>query len=139
MKKGIFYLLTFILLTNLLSFALTPSLVRADVESDIRDQLQPIEDVYGQENPSDTTLAETIAKIIKIVLGFLGVIFIVLIIYAGFSWMTSAGNEEKISKAKKTMAAAVVGVAIIIAAYAITFFVIDKLLEASGVSSHGLD
>ena len=46
-------------------------------------------------------------------------------------WMTSAGNEEKIATAKKTMTAAIIGVAIVLAAYAITFFVMDQLLVAT--------
>lgn len=81
-------------------------------------------------NP-DVGVAGIISYIVKVLLSFLGVIFVVLIIYAGFLWLTSAGNEDKISKAKKIMTAAVIGLAIILAAYTITYFVIDKLLEAT--------
>ncbi|MCL5794897.1 MAG: pilin [Patescibacteria group bacterium] len=104
----------------------------ADVNSDIHDQLDPIQDVYGNSDVNSGTLSETVAKIIKIVLGFLGVIFIVLIIYAGFLWMTSAGNEEKIKTAKKIITAAIIGTAIILCAYAVTVFVIDNLISATG-------
>jgi len=79
----------------------------------------------------DVSLPEVISLIIKVLLSFLGVIFVILIIYAGFLWLTSAGSEDKISKAKKIMTAAVIGLAIVLAAYTITFFVIDKLLEAT--------
>jgi len=139
MKKNLLTFLSFVLLANLLTFALSPTAALGQVENDILDQLQPVQDVYGQDDVSDTTFAQTVAEIIKVVLGFLGVIFIVLIIYAGFLWMTSAGNEEKVTKAKQIMVAAVIGTAIVLAAYALTFFVIDKLLEATGVSSTGLD
>ena len=80
---------------------------------------------------ANLTLGQFVAAVIKVMLGFLGVIFIVLIIYSGITWMTSAGNEEKIGTAKKTMIAATIGLAIVLSAYAITFFIIDKLLEAT--------
>ncbi len=86
----------------------------------------------------DISIPEIVSIIIKLVLGFLGVIFVVLIIYSGFNWMTSAGNEEKISTAKKTMVAAIIGLTIILAAYAITYFVLDVVIEATQ-GGHGLD
>jgi len=103
-----------------------------DVEDDIRDQLKPIEDVYNPKGDvTPASFSKTIAELIKVALQFLGIIFLVLILYAGFLWLTSAGSEDKISKAKKIMTAAVIGLAIVLAAYTITYFVIDKLLEAT--------
>ena len=126
---------------RLFSFVLTPAVIQASVQQDIENQLEPVEEVYGYDESAidETTFARTIAQIIEVVLGFLGVIFIVLIVYAGFLWMTSAGNEEKIATAKKIMISAVIGTAIVLAAYAITYFVVDKLLEATGVNNTGLD
>jgi len=131
MKRNIFTLLGLVVVINLLSFALTPAVVAEEVGSLINEQLEPVQEIYGDSDVSETTFATAIAEIIKIVLSFLGVIFIVLIVYAGFLWMTSAGNEEKVKKAKDIMVAAVIGVAIVLLAYAITYFVIDKLLEAT--------
>ena len=132
MKRNLFTIFGLIVLANILSFALTPALVQADLKSDIDQELAPIQTIYGQGQVDRGTLSATIAEVIKIVLSFLGVIFIILIIYAGFMWMTSAGNEEKITKAKKTMVAAVIGVAIILLAYAITTFVMESLMSATG-------
>lgn len=137
MKKSFSATLSLILVVNLASLALTPSLVGAtgdDVGDLINEQLEPVGDVYGNPDVSPTTLSESIAKIISVVLGFLGVIFIVLIIYAGFVWMTAAGNEEKISTAKKTMIAAIIGAAIVLLSYAITAFVITNLIKATTAS-----
>ncbi|HEX9679216.1 MAG TPA: hypothetical protein VGA08_01200, partial [Candidatus Saccharimonadales bacterium] len=100
-----------------------------EIESEIDTQLQPIEKVFG--GASETSLAETIAKVIRAVLGLLGVIFIALIIYAGFMWLTSAGNEDRIKKAKMIIVAAIIGVAIILFAFIITNFVFNTLLEVS--------
>ena len=90
----------------------------------------------------------TIAKIIRIVIGFLGIVAVGLIMYAGWVWMTSEGNEEKIEQAKKILTNAVIGLIIILSAFAIVSFIINSLTGAisgsqpagssSGVSSGGL-
>lgn len=66
---------------------------------------------------------EVAGTLLQTVLSFVGVLFLGLMLYAGFMWMTAGGNEEKIDKAKKIILAAVVGLIIISAAYAITQFV----------------
>jgi len=129
MKK---FLLGLICLSGLLAFALTPTAIRASISSDINYQLEPVADIYGQSgNVSESSLAETIAEIIKAVLALLGIIFIALMVYAGFMWMTSAGSEDRIDKSKKTMVAAIIGTAIILCAYIITNFVISNLQQAT--------
>jgi amino acid transporter len=81
-----------------------------------------------------TSVGSVIATIIKTLLGLLGIIFVVLLIYAGFQWMTAEGNEEKVTKAKDTIVRAIIGLVIIIAAYSITYFVFQKLNKAAGGS-----
>ena len=78
-------------------------------------------------------LSEIIGIGIQAFLGLLGVIFLVLIIYAGFNWMTAQGEEEKVTKAKDTLTRAVIGVIITIAAYAISYWVFDKLLTTAAI------
>lgn len=73
----------------------------------------------------------TVIQIINTVLGLLGIITIVLILYAGFKWMTSQGNEEEISSAQKIIKAAVLGLIIILSAYSITLFVFEKTRYAT--------
>lgn len=75
---------------------------------------------------------KAIAQIINIALSVVGSITLLLIIYAGFLWMTSAGSEEKIAKAKKIMGSAVVGLFIVLASYAISSFIVSSLSTASG-------
>jgi len=62
-------------------------------------------------------------------LALLGIIFIVLIILAGYNWMTAAGEEEKVNKAKDTLTRAIIGLVITVGAYAISQFVMDRLLR----------
>ncbi len=138
MKRTLLTMLAVMVCANLMGAVLLPAPSFAAVQNDIENQLKPIGDAYGNPNTDENSLSEAIASIIQIVLGFLGVIFIVLFVYAGILWMTSAGNEDKIGTAKSTMTAAIIGLAIVLSAYAITFFVIDQLLSATGVSDSGL-
>lgn len=76
-------------------------------------------------------LPQLIGRIIGVVLTLLGVILVVLIIYAGFLWMTAQGEEAKVKKAKEIMSNAVIGMVLIFAAYSISSFVITKLVAAT--------
>ena len=50
--------------------------------------------VYGQNVPRTPT--EIVASLVTILLGFLSTLFVILILIAGFQWMTSGGNEQKV-------------------------------------------
>jgi Zn-dependent protease with chaperone function len=76
-------------------------------------------------------LTETIASVINVALGLLGVVAVVIILIGGFMWMTAGGNEEKVGKAKKLLMAGVIGLAIILSAYAIARFVVSSLMTAT--------
>ncbi len=69
---------------------------------------------------SETGLAETIGRYINILLGFTGMIFMVLTLYAGYLWMFGGGNEENIAQAKKTITSSIIGLAVILLSYSIT-------------------
>ena len=84
----------------------------------------------GLSNAKDIRII--IAEIIRIIIGFLGIIAVGLIIYAGWLWMTSEGNEEKVAQAKKILINAVIGLAIIFSAFAIASFVLNALNNKYG-------
>lgn len=73
-------------------------------------------------------LATKVGSLIGLVLSFIGVLFLLLMIFAGLSWMTAQGNSEKVTKAKDLMINAIIGLIIVLAAYAITAFVGDNLI-----------
>lgn len=79
---------------------------------------------------SDTDPRLIIAKIIRVVLGFLGIIALVLILYAGWLYMTSGGDSAKVDKAKKILSNALIGLIIILSAFAIATFIINYLNRA---------
>lgn len=83
---------------------------------------------------SNTSPIVIITRIIQIILSFLSLIAVVIIIYAGFIWTTSGGNQEKISSAKKLLKNAVVGLLIILSAWGIVTFVINKILGNNSAS-----
>ena len=76
-------------------------------------------------------LRETIMQIVNIVMGFLAIIAVVGIVYGGFRMMTAGGNEDQSASGKKAIFAGVIGLAVIIAAYAIASFVIRSLVNAT--------
>jgi len=82
----------------------------------------------------DTTTSkdprDIVIDVIKIFLTFLSIIFIVLIMLAGYKWMTSQGNQDKVDEAKKEITRAIIGLGIIIAVYAITDFVFTDVRKA---------
>ena len=124
----------------LFGFAVAPMVQAQGLTGQAQEELDRQNQAFLQETGLGTqaSISIVVSGIIRILLSFLGVIFVVLIIYAGFMWMTAAGNDEKISKSKKIMAAATIGLAIVLAAYAITYFVLDQLLEATK-GGQGLD
>ncbi len=71
------------------------------------------------------------ARIINVALGFLGIIAVVIVLYGGFMWMTAAGNEERISKAKQILTAGVIGLVIIVMAWAIASYVVKTLMNVT--------
>ena len=82
-----------------------------------------IESVGSQIGLGDADLKTTVLNIIRLVLGLMTLIAVVLIIYGGFVWLTAAGNEENVDKAKKIISAAVIGLIVILLAWAIVIFV----------------
>lgn len=76
-------------------------------------------------------LRTTIMLVINILMGFLGIIAVVGILYGGFRMMTAGGNEEQSAGGRKAIVAGVIGLIIIFAAYAIASFVIQQLANAT--------
>ncbi len=76
-------------------------------------------------------------RIINVTLGILGILATVLIVYAGFRWMTAGGNEENVKTAQKILISAVIGLLIILTAYSVTAFVIKKAYSATTGVQYG--
>jgi hypothetical protein len=81
---------------------------------------------YDMMNVSGESL---LIQIINLVLTFVGVGFLILMIYGGISWMTAAGNDTKVEKARKIIMAGVIGIIVVFSAYVISQFVISFFTE----------
>ncbi len=126
MRKIFFLILSILFLFNV-------SLANAGLLNDTTE----IEGYAQNINAFNQSVSATqiIATVISVFLGLLGIIFVILIIIAGFNWMTANGDETKIEKAQKTIKAAIIGLIIIVAAYSITKFVFEKLPGGSSSGS----
>jgi type IV secretory pathway VirB2 component (pilin) len=100
----------------------------ANAAVNTKDLLDP--SVMNQSGLPQAELKTTIMRIINIILGFLGIIAIIIIVIGGFKWMTCGGSEEKTKEAREVIVAGIIGLIIILAAYAIANFVIDQYLGA---------
>ena len=80
------------------------------------------------------SLALIIGDLLRGLFGLLGTVFLVLIIYGGFLWMTAAGNDENISKAKKIITQAAIGLLVIVIAYALTDFIFNTIIDATATN-----
>jgi hypothetical protein len=79
-------------------------------------------------------LETVIGRVIGAILGFLGVILLGYILYAGFLWMTAGGDKTKIQTATAMIRNAIIGLIIIASAYAITSFVLGRLVPTGSTS-----
>ncbi|MBI5622060.1 hypothetical protein HY933_04335 [Candidatus Falkowbacteria bacterium] len=130
MKKFIY---TLVVMGLLLSAV--PITALAQGEPSIGDTLFEVATQGGYSEVKEDTLVFTVAKGLRFFFSVLGIIFLIIIVYAGFRWMTAGGNEEQISEAKKWLTNSIIGLIIIILAYSITYFV-GAAVSYSTVSDH---
>lgn len=111
-----------------------PSAASAGLLQNINADSKTVAEKAGVTSGTPKTLPEIIGNFIGAALQLLGVLLVVYIIWAGFLWMTAAGNEDKVKTAKTMIKNAVIGMVLIFAAYAINGFVLTAIGSATGVS-----
>lgn len=130
--KRLFALSLFIAVGFFLITATVETRAASPVFEDVAKQLGAAQEETGLPKAggrgAEEGLPLYVAKIINGFLGILGTVAVVLIIYAGFKWMTAGGNEEEITKAKSLLTNAAIGLAIILLAYGIASFIFRTLL-----------
>ena len=93
-------------------------------------------DKIGAQTQLESNLETSVGTVISGALALVGTIFLILTVYAGILWMTAQGAEDKVTKAKNIITAAIIGLVITMAAYAITSFVTNRL-GGSGTGGGG--
>lgn len=120
--NGLFLILLIIIL-------LLPYFVFA-AESEILNRLNTVSATGGYDTTNKATpLAQVAGIVIGALISLLGVIFIAYIVLAGYSWMTAYGDQTKVTKAKDTIKHSVIGLIIMLSAFAIWRFIYDTLLK----------
>jgi len=131
-KKSLsFFVSIFILVLGLLQFATPVHALVGGVEN-----CDNPADPLGTNCLSTSGLTQSdpriiVARVINVSLGLLGTIATVLIVYAGFLWMTAGGNDEQAGKARKIIFASVIGLVIILSAFAISRFALGNIYWAT--------
>lgn len=65
-------------------------------------------------------------QVISTALTLVGIIFLILMVYAGYLWMTARGDEGQVEKALGIVKTCIIGLVVVMSAYAITFFVLSR-------------
>jgi len=99
-------------------------------QGEIQQGLKNVGEQSGLPGGESGAMYTIVGKVVGIVVGLLGLILAVFIVWGGAMWMTSGGNEEQIKKAKAMIINAIIGLVIVLLAYAISSFIIDKLAGA---------
>ena len=123
----------FIALTiALLATAILPVLAQGSLQEDIQGGLTNLGTGAGYKTGLQSTpLPAIVGRIINVFLSILGVLFVVLMVYGGYLWMTSYGNSQTVDRAKELIVDAIIGIIIILLAYAIANFIVGELLKAT--------
>lgn len=81
--------------------------------------------VQGGGFNTSVTFEIIVSTVLTMVLGFMGAIFLVLAIYAGYNWMMAGGNEERVEKSKQTLTNAIIGIIVVLGAYAMVRIIVQ--------------
>lgn len=122
--------LLLLIAVQLFSFGIVKAAGQSTENEALKTQTQALGDASGLN--VNGSIAGILSVGLKVILGFLGIIFLFLTLQAGFKWMTSQGNEDEIKKAKGSLTNAIIGLLIVIGAYAITVAVFRYLPFATG-------
>ncbi|MCX6794991.1 MAG: hypothetical protein NTY31_03360 [Candidatus Falkowbacteria bacterium] len=97
--------------------------------------MQRLQNVAGeggyQTDPNIASTPKIVGTVIGAFLGFLGLVFLVLMIIAGYNWMAADGNEEEVKKSKNIIKQAIIGMVVALAAYSIWNFVFQRFILLS--------
>jgi hypothetical protein len=118
-KKNLF-------LVTLLAILILPAIIftgnnfaSAQSQNPLLENVDKVGSGAGFQEANETSVSTIAGTIVNVSLGFLGIIFVCLIIYAGFLWMTAAGEEDKIIKAKNIIKNCIIGLIVLLSAWAI--------------------
>ena len=119
MKNNWSKFIYFILLSPVALFAKTVK------GANLKDAFNISGEVAGNSYETNRNIYLVLGDIIAVILSLIGAVFTIFIIYAGYLWLTAAGNEQKVDKAKSILKQSIIGLVVILGAYAISYFMIQ--------------
>lgn len=131
MKKRIKTQLKALSLTGLIVSATVVPFVTAAAYTPAPVNFDPNYNVERNSGLGNANPQEVAANIISWVLSFLAVLALVLVVYGGFIWMFSRGNEEEVKKAKDILSGALFGLIIILASYGLTAYIFENVVNVT--------
>ncbi|NCN25441.1 hypothetical protein COT94_02020 [Candidatus Falkowbacteria bacterium CG10_big_fil_rev_8_21_14_0_10_37_14] len=126
MRKAILTILIlgFLVLANMV---VAQGLINPDVIDANKQENTRISSGLFDQATNETTMTQYIAYVVNVFLGLLGTVFLVLIIVAGYNLLTAQGESAKVVKAQTIIRTAIIGLVIITAAYALTYWIFARL------------
>ncbi len=130
------FLVTFFIFTPILNISAVTEALKAAQEGLIQSagsdgaELTTVTTAAVDNNTVPSSKAEiknTVVKVIGFLLSFMGIMLLINLIFAGYSWMNSGGNEESIKKAKGKITSSIIGLLIVLAAYIGTALIFESL------------
>lgn len=137
-QKFLLSLFVIISVGSILFFSLAPTYA-ADPEASqsitdkMKNSIKGVDLPNGGNDP-EARAVEIAGSIISAILSLFGVIFMGLMVYGGFIWMTAAGHDDKIDKAKEIIKAAIIGLIVVMLSFVISLFVVNALQSAAAAS-----
>ncbi len=137
MNKKILIIILIVFATSLIiSLFNTPPTKAAGIGENIAENITETGGTAYYDDVNKTPITDPaiiVGKIIQIALGFIGILFTILILISGFQWMTAGGNTDTIKKAQQRITNAVIGLVIALAVFGLTTFIINKAFLITGV------
>jgi len=84
--------------------------------------------------PSGSSIEAVIGNVIQALLSIFGIVFLGLMVYGGFVWLKAQGRDDEVSRAKDIIRGAIIGLAIVLSAYAISYFVVNNLVAVTNIN-----
>jgi len=113
------------------------ALAKAEGTYDFQEQsgLNTSANTAGYDVLTTTSAEGLISQVIYLGLSFIGIAFFAFMLYGGLTWMTARDNEEKVKKAMDIIIASILGIIVTLAAYGISYFLIQYFASPTAIVS----
>lgn len=119
-----------VLIVAMAGFLLLSTGAKAQERRTLEDALPSLNNtVIPQTGLTEKNLDNQAALVVKGILSAMALVFFGLMVYSGVVWMTARGEEDRITKARETIIAAIIGLIIVVAAYAVTNLVSERIIK----------